>query len=88
MVGSAWSEREKMTSLSEDSAVTSYNSDMIELSRQQRMNTDVRRNIFCTVMTSEVNVHILREFKVFQHFAIIVNHVIIPCTFLSQICEV
>lgn len=26
---------------------------MLELARKQRMNTDVRRNIFCTVMTSE-----------------------------------
>ena len=54
IVGSAWSEREKKASPAEDRTATSYNSDMIELSRQQRMNTDVRRNIFCTVMTSEV----------------------------------
>ncbi|XP_028404670.1 nucleolar MIF4G domain-containing protein 1-like [Dendronephthya gigantea] len=51
VVGSAWSEREK-EALKDDS-VMSYNSKVIELSRKQRMNTDVRRNIFCTVMTSE-----------------------------------
>lgn len=28
-------------------------SKMLELARKQRMNTDVRRNIFCTMMTSE-----------------------------------
>lgn len=28
-------------------------SKILELARKQRMNTDVRRNIFCTVMTSE-----------------------------------
>ncbi|XP_051008184.1 LOW QUALITY PROTEIN: nucleolar MIF4G domain-containing protein 1 [Acomys russatus] len=28
-------------------------SKMLELARKQRMNTDVRRNIFCTIMTSE-----------------------------------
>ena len=26
---------------------------MLEFARKQRMNTDVRRNIFCTVMSSE-----------------------------------
>lgn len=26
---------------------------ILELARKQRMNTDVRRNIFCTIMTSE-----------------------------------
>lgn len=26
---------------------------MLELARKQRMNTDVRRNIFCTIVTSE-----------------------------------
>lgn len=28
-------------------------SKILELARKQRMNTDVRRNIFCTVMTAE-----------------------------------
>lgn len=28
-------------------------SKILELARKQRMNTDVRRNIFCTIMTSE-----------------------------------
>lgn len=28
-------------------------SKILELARKQRMNTDIRRNIFCTVMTSE-----------------------------------
>ncbi|CAB3981888.1 Nucleolar MIF4G domain-containing 1 [Paramuricea clavata] len=53
IVGSAWSQREKKASSGEDYTVTSCDSDIMELSRRQRMNTDVRRNIFCTVMTSE-----------------------------------
>jgi hypothetical protein len=28
-------------------------SKMLELARKQRMNTDIRRNIFCTIMMSE-----------------------------------
>lgn len=27
---------------------------VLELARRQRMNTDVRKNIFCVIMTSEV----------------------------------
>ena len=66
MVGSAWSEREKKTSSGRDDAATSYNSDMMELSRQQRMNTDIRRNIFCTVMTSEVKFCVRIGFRYFN----------------------
>ena len=28
---------------------------VLELARRQRMNTDVRKNIFCIIMTSEVD---------------------------------
>ena len=67
MIGSAWSEREEKRPSVKDDAVTSYNSGITELSRQQRMNTDVRRKIFCTVMTSEVHLstyHLQRKLRV------------------------
>lgn len=30
-----------------------FSAKVLELAREQRMNTDVRRNIFCIIMTSE-----------------------------------
>lgn len=30
-----------------------FSAKVLELARKQRMNTDVRRNIFCVLMTSE-----------------------------------
>jgi len=30
-----------------------FSAKVLEMARKQRMNTDVRRNIFCVVMTSE-----------------------------------
>jgi hypothetical protein len=32
-----------------------YSEKLLELARKQRMNTDVRRNIFCILMTAEVS---------------------------------
>ncbi|XP_046858976.1 nucleolar MIF4G domain-containing protein 1-like isoform X2 [Xenia sp. Carnegie-2017] len=52
IVGSAWNERERKNSL-KDGKIKSCHNNMIEISRQQRMNTDIRRNIFCTIMSSE-----------------------------------
>nr|XP_042129235.1 nucleolar MIF4G domain-containing protein 1 [Peromyscus maniculatus bairdii] len=57
IVGSAWSgtpmiDNSHQTLLQKPLAGT-VSSKMLELARKQRMNTDVRRNIFCTIMTSE-----------------------------------
>lgn len=56
IVGSAWSGTPMIenhhTHLQKPLAGTA-SSKMLELARKQRMNTDVRRNIFCTMMTSE-----------------------------------
>ena len=54
IVGSAWSEREEKDSSELDVLERTENTCIIEFARQQRMNTDIRRNIFCIVMTSEV----------------------------------
>lgn len=34
-------------------SVSQFSAKVLELARKQRMNTDVRRNIFCVIMTSE-----------------------------------
>ncbi|XP_062955499.1 nucleolar MIF4G domain-containing protein 1 [Cynocephalus volans] len=57
IVGSAWSgapmiDNSHRTLLQRQLSRTG-NSKILELARKQRMNTDVRRNIFCTIMTSE-----------------------------------
>ncbi|XP_028630569.1 LOW QUALITY PROTEIN: nucleolar MIF4G domain-containing protein 1 [Grammomys surdaster] len=57
IVGSAWSgtpmiDNSHHTHLQKPLEGT-VSSKMLELARKQRMNTDVRRNIFCTIMTSE-----------------------------------
>ena len=38
------------------------NKNLLELARKQRMNTDIRRNIFCTIMSSEVLVYNVVKF--------------------------
>ncbi|KAK1335298.1 hypothetical protein QTO34_004883 [Cnephaeus nilssonii] len=57
IVGSAWSgapmiDSSQQKALQKPLAGT-VSAKMLELARKQRMNTDVRRNIFCTIMTSE-----------------------------------
>ncbi|XP_064223567.1 nucleolar MIF4G domain-containing protein 1 isoform X2 [Aotus nancymaae] len=57
IVGSAWSgapmiDNSQHTHLQKQPAGT-VSSKILELARKQRMNTDIRRNIFCTIMTSE-----------------------------------
>ncbi|XP_049853505.1 nucleolar MIF4G domain-containing protein 1 [Schistocerca gregaria] len=57
VVGSAWTgalpsqEGGKTSIISKKD--TAYSSQLLELARKQRMNTDVRRDIFCIVMTAE-----------------------------------
>ncbi|KAE8279799.1 Nucleolar MIF4G domain-containing protein 1 SGD1-like protein [Larimichthys crocea] len=58
IVGSSWSgapmisEQGKATS-KESTAEGQFSAKVLELARKQRMNTEVRRNIFCVIMTSE-----------------------------------
>ena len=58
IVGSAWTGRETNSTSSEGTGgvadVGLSESWVLELARRQRMNTDVRKNIFCVIMTSEV----------------------------------
>ncbi|XP_077897054.1 nucleolar MIF4G domain-containing protein 1 isoform X2 [Ictidomys tridecemlineatus] len=57
IVGSAWSGTPMIDNshhtLQQKPPVGTISSKMLDLARKQRMNTDVRRNIFCTIMTSE-----------------------------------
>ncbi|XP_029178156.1 nucleolar MIF4G domain-containing protein 1 [Nylanderia fulva] len=55
IVGSAWSGLKdigKLENTSEDKK-QKYSDKILELARKQRMNTDVRRDIFCVLMTAE-----------------------------------
>ncbi|KAM9827609.1 nucleolar MIF4G domain-containing protein 1 [Neosynchiropus ocellatus] len=58
IVGSSWSgapmiSEEGKTASKESSVEGQFSNKVLELARKQRMNTDVRRNIFCVLMTSE-----------------------------------
>ncbi|KAM7120777.1 nucleolar MIF4G domain-containing protein 1 isoform 3-T3 [Molossus nigricans] len=57
IVGSAWSGAPMIDSsqqkASQKPLAGTVSAKILELARKQRMNTDVRRNIFCTIMTSE-----------------------------------
>ncbi|XP_025147728.3 nucleolar MIF4G domain-containing protein 1 isoform X1 [Bubalus bubalis] len=57
IVGSAWSGAPMvdggLQKAPQKPLAGTVSSKILELARKQRMNTDVRRNIFCTVMTSE-----------------------------------
>lgn len=55
IVGSAWSGLKDIGELkntSEDNR-QKYGKKILELARKQRMNTDIRRDIFCVLMTAE-----------------------------------
>lgn len=49
-----------------------FSAKVLELARKQRMNTDIRKNIFCIIMTSEDYLDafekILRSIKAFPFF--------------------
>ncbi|XP_038247728.1 nucleolar MIF4G domain-containing protein 1 [Dermochelys coriacea] len=57
IVGSSWSGAPMIDSTSSKTQhklpVGKMNSKILELARKQRMNTDIRRNIFCVLMSSE-----------------------------------
>ncbi|XP_018550875.1 nucleolar MIF4G domain-containing protein 1 [Lates calcarifer] len=58
IVGSSWSgapmiSEQGNTTAKQSTAEGQFSAKVFELARKQRMNTDVRRNIFCVLMTSE-----------------------------------
>uniref|UniRef100_A0A3Q0SEB9 Nucleolar MIF4G domain-containing protein 1 n=1 Tax=Amphilophus citrinellus TaxID=61819 RepID=A0A3Q0SEB9_AMPCI len=58
IVGSSWSgapmiSKQEDTTVRQGPAEGQFSAKVLELARKQRMNTDVRRNIFCVLMTSE-----------------------------------
>ncbi|XP_034428033.1 nucleolar MIF4G domain-containing protein 1 [Hippoglossus hippoglossus] len=58
IVGSSWSGAPMIsdpgnTSTKQSTAEGQFSAKVLELARKQRMNTEVRRNIFCVLMTSE-----------------------------------
>ncbi|KAM9592260.1 nucleolar MIF4G domain-containing protein 1 isoform 2-T2 [Trichechus inunguis] len=55
IIGSSWSGAPMIDSsdMQQKQLVGTVSSKILDLARKQRMNTDIRRNIFCTIMTSE-----------------------------------
>ncbi|XP_061878076.1 nucleolar MIF4G domain-containing protein 1 [Entelurus aequoreus] len=58
IVGSSWNgapmiSQQENTAPDKSSSEGQYSTKVLELARKQRMNTEVRRNIFCVLMTSE-----------------------------------
>ncbi|TGZ53119.1 nucleolar MIF4G domain-containing protein 1 [Temnothorax longispinosus] len=55
IVGSAWSGLKDIGKLEKnlEDKKQKYSEDILELARKQRMNTDIRRDIFCVLMTAE-----------------------------------
>lgn len=54
-MGSAWSGLKDTSELEKNLSdkKQKYSEDTLELARKQRMNTDIRRDIFCILMTAE-----------------------------------
>lgn len=56
VVGSAWSghiEKEDKTNEKKDNEVGTFSQKLLDLARKQRMNTEMRKNIFCIIMSAE-----------------------------------
>lgn len=56
VVGSAWEGQAEVGDKQTDKQTTHADQRMMELARKQRMNTDVRRSIFCVIMSAEVRI--------------------------------
>lgn len=70
VIGSAWSGNisdisGSMKPTAHKKHQETYSSELLELAKKQRMNTDERRNIFCVLMSAEVN----QGFQFMQHTA-------------------
>lgn len=56
VVGSAWTGKTSVEKDKKEENIkykSEYSEQILELARKQRMNTDIRRNIFCILMTAE-----------------------------------
>ncbi|XP_056015685.1 nucleolar MIF4G domain-containing protein 1-like [Ostrea edulis] len=55
LVGSAWEgpTQDPKPAVAMESVVGDVSSQLLELARKQRMNTDIRKNIFCVIMSSQ-----------------------------------
>ena len=65
IVGSSWSGRvlDQVTGVRHQSTQGEH-SKLLEIARKQRMNTDVRKNIFCAVMSSEVRISVIATTRI------------------------
>ena len=54
IVGAAWSGRHENEAVSMATSSFAENSKLMEIARQQRMSTDIRKSVFYVMMTSEV----------------------------------
>lgn len=56
VVGSAWSGKTNTAEPEQKptKSVTGFSQKILELAKSQKMNTDLRRNIFCVIMSAEV----------------------------------
>jgi len=61
VVGSAWQGSETISKAAKQSTYDEpkFTTKLLELARKQRMNTETRRNIFCTILSSEVRVNVI-----------------------------
>ncbi|XP_050677159.1 nucleolar MIF4G domain-containing protein 1 homolog [Leptidea sinapis] len=64
VVGSAWEGGREQRA---DKTVPAHDHKLLELARQQRMNTDMRRNIFCIIMSAE---DYMDAFEKLQHLGL------------------
>ncbi|XP_035444253.2 nucleolar MIF4G domain-containing protein 1 homolog [Spodoptera frugiperda] len=83
VVGSAWEgNRPRPEEKPSNKAVPTADQKLLELARQQRMNTDVRRSIFCVIMSAE---DYMDAFEKLQHLGLKgqqereIVHVLLAC---------
>ena len=63
-----------------ESVVGEVSAQLLELARKQRMNTDVRKNIFCVIMSSQVDIkfsYVVIKYHVYSQVYIMFSYVFI-----------
>ncbi|OCT75500.1 nucleolar MIF4G domain-containing protein 1 [Xenopus laevis] len=91
IVGSSWSGAPMIDSSANKSqqlAIGKVSSKIMDLARKQRMNTDIRRNIFCVLMTSEDYLDAfekLLKLGLKEHQEREIVHVLIDCCFQEKV---